>query len=75
VFDKMVLKNGTSMALPAFIKAVGYPDQFNPSTDQDMTTQMGRRTPISGSGRSGSFNQLGGWQSEPLWWWPYANGG
>ncbi|MGA9473905.1 MAG: hypothetical protein WBV36_15670 [Terriglobales bacterium] len=68
VFDKMVLKNGTSMALPAFIKAVGYADQFNPSTDQDLSTQMGgaRQSqgvggpPVSTNSGGGNPNLYGG---------------
>jgi hypothetical protein len=61
VFDKMVLKNGTSMALPASIKAVGFADQFNPSTDQDMSTQMGGARQSQGvGGPSVSGNSGGG---------------
>jgi hypothetical protein len=41
VFDKMVLKNGTSMPLPAFIQAVGYADQFNPATNIEAINRMG----------------------------------
>lgn len=68
VFDKMVLKNGNPMPLPAFIKAVGYADQFNPSTDQDMSTQMGgaRQSqgvggpPVSTNSGGGNPNLYGG---------------
>lgn len=60
VFDKMVLKNGTSMALPAFIKAVGYADQFNPSTDQDMSTQMGGARQSQGTGGPATATNSGG---------------
>src|SRR5208283_4763637 len=41
VFDKMILKNNSDMALPATIKAVGYADQFNPATDTETVTSMG----------------------------------
>lgn len=60
VFDKMVLKNGTSMALPAFIKAVGYGDQFNPATDQDMSTQMGGARQSQGVGGPPTATNSGG---------------
>lgn len=60
VFDKMVLKNGTSMALPAFIKAVGYADQFNPSTDQDLSTQMGGSRQSQGVGGPPTSTNSGG---------------
>jgi hypothetical protein len=41
VFDKMVLKNNSEMALPATIKAVGFADQFNPATDIEAVNRMG----------------------------------
>jgi hypothetical protein len=31
-FDKMLLKNGSDMALPANIKTLGFADQFDPAT-------------------------------------------
>ncbi len=40
-FDKMILKNGSEMALPANIKAVGYADQFDPATNSEQIGQMG----------------------------------
>ncbi|HKN69962.1 MAG TPA: hypothetical protein VJX30_02960 [Terriglobales bacterium] len=41
VFDKMILKNNSDMALPATIKAVGYADQFDPATNSETITAMG----------------------------------
>jgi hypothetical protein len=40
-FDKMILKNGSDMALPATIKAVGYAEEFNPATDSEVIDRMG----------------------------------
>ncbi len=40
-FDKMILKNGSDMALPANIKAVGFADQFDPATNSEQIGQMG----------------------------------
>ncbi|MGB8732768.1 MAG: hypothetical protein WCC99_16085 [Candidatus Sulfotelmatobacter sp.] len=40
-FDKMILKNGSEMALPANIKAVGFADQFDPATNSEQIGQMG----------------------------------
>lgn len=40
-FDKMILKNGTSMPLPAFIKAVGFVEDFNATTNIEAINQMG----------------------------------
>jgi hypothetical protein len=40
-FDKMILKNGSDMALPANIKAVGFADQFDPATNSEQINQMG----------------------------------
>ncbi len=51
VFDKMVLKNGTSMPLPAFIQAVGYADQFNPATNIEAINRMGGTS--AGAGQAG----------------------
>ncbi|MGA8271455.1 MAG: hypothetical protein WB919_07830 [Candidatus Sulfotelmatobacter sp.] len=68
VFDKMILKNGSEMPLPATIKAVGFADDFNPATDSEMITQMGngpgvRIAPppggVIGAG-SGTPSQYGG---------------
>ena len=41
VFDRMILKNNSDMALPATIKAVGFADQFNPATDAETIDTMG----------------------------------
>jgi hypothetical protein len=41
VFDKMILKNGADMALPAAIKAVGFAEEFNPATDSEVIDSMG----------------------------------
>jgi hypothetical protein len=41
VFDKMILKNGSDMALPATIKAVGFAEDFNPATDTEIINAMG----------------------------------
>ena len=60
VFDKMVLKNGTSMALPAFIQAVGFADQFNPATNIEAINRWAARAAArhiaegSGPGPSGA---------------------
>ncbi len=40
-FDRMILKNGSEMALPANIQAVGYADQFDPATHSEQINQMG----------------------------------
>lgn len=40
-FDKMILKNGSEMPLPATIKAVGYASEFDPATNAEQITQMG----------------------------------
>jgi hypothetical protein len=40
-FDKMILKNGSDMALPANIKAVGFADQFDPATNSEQINQGG----------------------------------
>ena len=55
VFDKMVLKNGTSMSLPAFIKAVGFVDEFNPATNSEQINAMG-----GGPGGAGQDTVMGG---------------
>ena len=68
VFDKMILKNGVEMALPATIKAAGFGDQFNPATDSDTSTQMGgsRQSqgvggpPVSTNSGGGNPNLYGG---------------
>ncbi|MGB8012807.1 MAG: hypothetical protein WCF68_14430 [Terriglobales bacterium] len=44
VFDKMILKNDSEMALPATIKAVGFAEEFNPATDSETATSMGGAT-------------------------------
>jgi hypothetical protein len=68
VFDKMILKNGSDMPLPATIKAIGFADQFDPATNSEMITQMGngpgvRTAPptggVMGAG-SGTPSQYGG---------------
>jgi len=46
-FDKMILKNGSDMPLPATIKAVGYVDQFDPSTNTDLGDRMGASTGVT----------------------------
>ena len=40
-FDKMILKNGSDMALPANIKTLGFADQFDPATNSEQINQMG----------------------------------
>jgi hypothetical protein len=40
-FDKMILKNGSDIPLPATIKAIGFADQFDPATNSEQVTQMG----------------------------------
>jgi hypothetical protein len=40
-FDKMILKNGSEMALAANIQAIGFADEFNPATGSEMVGQMG----------------------------------
>ena len=42
-FDKMILKNGSDMALPANIKALGFADQFDPATNSEQINQNGRQ--------------------------------
>ncbi|MFY9648293.1 MAG: hypothetical protein WAK29_24165 [Terriglobales bacterium] len=54
VFDKMILKNDSEMALPATIKAVGFADQFNPATDIETINNMG-----GGPGGAGGGNAQG----------------
>ena len=49
VFDKMVLKNGSAMPLPAIIQAVGYADQFNPADGSETINSMGGGTGGSGA--------------------------
>ncbi len=61
VFDKMILKNDSEMALPATIKAVGFVDQFNPATDIEAVNRMGGTA--GGSGTSGGTG-LAGSQSQ-----------
>jgi hypothetical protein len=55
VFDKMILKNGSDMTLPATIKAVGFPDQFNPATNSDAVNAVG-----TGPSSPGRVNQTYG---------------
>jgi hypothetical protein len=59
VFDKMVLKNGTSMPLPAFIKAVGFADQFNPATNIEAINRMGGTPGGQGTSEPGSVTAGG----------------
>jgi hypothetical protein len=59
VFDKMVLKNGTSMALPAFIQAVGFADQFNPATNIEAINRMGGTPGGQGTSEPGSVTASG----------------
>jgi hypothetical protein len=40
-FDKMILKNGSEMPLPASIKAVGFAAEFDPATNSEAISQMG----------------------------------
>jgi hypothetical protein len=61
VFDKMILKNNSEMALPATIKAVGFVDQFNPATDIEAVNRMGGTA--GGSGTAGGTG-LAGSQSQ-----------
>ena len=55
VFDKMVLKNGNPMPLPAFIKAVGFVEEFNPATNSEQINSMG-----GGPGGPGQDSVMGG---------------
>jgi hypothetical protein len=55
MFDKMVLKNGTSMALPAFIQAVGFADQFNPATNIEAINRMGGTAGGQGQSEPGAI--------------------
>lgn len=55
VFDKMILKNGNAMALPAFIKAVGFVEEFNPATNSEQINAMG-----GGPGGPGQDTVMGG---------------
>ncbi|HTR25053.1 MAG TPA: hypothetical protein VMI10_13815 [Terriglobales bacterium] len=55
VFDKMVLKNGNPMPLPAFIKAVGFVAEFNPATNSEQINAMG-----GGPGGAGADTVMGG---------------
>ena len=41
VFDKLVMKNGSEVALPATILALGYPDEFVMMDDSAMVNAMG----------------------------------
>jgi len=50
----MILKNGSDMALPATIKAVGFADQFNPATNSDAVNAVG-----TGPSSAGRVNQPG----------------
>jgi hypothetical protein len=49
VFDKMILKNGSDMALPAIIQAIGFAELFNPATYESTVLKMG-----GGPGGAGS---------------------
>ncbi|MGA3349712.1 MAG: hypothetical protein ABSC33_11880 [Candidatus Sulfotelmatobacter sp.] len=40
-FDKLILKNGSDMALPAAIKAIGFAEAFDPATNSEAIGQMG----------------------------------
>jgi hypothetical protein len=41
VFDKLVLKDGSEMALPATIQAIGFPDSTVPINDDQTINKMG----------------------------------
>jgi hypothetical protein len=64
-FDKMILKNGSEMPLPATIKAVGYADQFDPASNTDLATRMGGGLGESGTGRMQSAAPSGPGGSSP----------
>jgi hypothetical protein len=71
-FDKMVLKNGTSMPLPAFIKAVGFVEEFNPTTNIETINQMGGGPGgAGGSTAGGAESQIGAGGGNPTM---YAGG-
>jgi hypothetical protein len=55
VFDKMILKNGSAMPLPAIIQAVGYADQFNPADGSEIINSMGGGTGGSGATAPGGY--------------------
>jgi hypothetical protein len=68
VFDKMILKNGTGMPLPAIIQAVGYAEQFNPADGSETINAMGGGTGGSGAtapGGSGSPGPIGAGGGDP----------
>jgi hypothetical protein len=54
VFDKMILKNKSDMALPATIDAVGFAEEFNPATDQEVINTMGG----NGAGRGNNQGEV-----------------
>ena len=62
VFDKLVLKDGSEMALPAKIQAIGFPDSTVPINDDQTINKMGGNVgpqavgPIgSGGGQPGGY--------------------
>jgi len=59
-FDKMILKNGSDMPLPANIKAVGYADQFDPATNTDLDSHMAGGLGGTGSGEMRPAPSAGG---------------
>jgi len=60
VFDKVILKNGSDVALPATIQAVGYPDQFVPTDYSAMTNVMGGTGTMPEIGTGGQAMVAGG---------------
>lgn len=58
VFDKMILKDGYEMALPAAIQAIGFADTFVPVNDDQTITKMGGNTGVGQAG--GAIGSGGG---------------
>jgi hypothetical protein len=61
-FDKMVLKDGTEIALPAMIQAIGFMDSINMVSNEQMMNNMGGNvgtTQVAGDINSGSGNPAG----------------
>jgi hypothetical protein len=71
VFDKMILKNGTEIALPATIKAVGFAEEFNPATDSEVINSMGGNGSGRGANAAGNNGPAGSGGGDPT---VYAGG-
>jgi len=54
VFDKLVLKDGSEMALPATIQAIGFPDSTVPINDDQTINKMGGNVGTQPAGPIGS---------------------